>query len=86
MQHSITFNNQRYHSNSAMEIWCAENIGKGSWIEREDHRWHTESMFGNTIFKFKDERDLAWFILRWGAQNGIIHTNIDNTRTEYKHG
>ena len=65
---SITFNNTRYHLNGAMEEWCRDNVGQGGWVgryEREDDRWSIDSMFGNTTFKFKNEKDYVWFLLRW---------------------
>lgn len=51
-----------------MEEWCRDNVGQGGWVgryEREDDRWSIDSMFGNTTFKFKNEKDYVWFLLRW---------------------
>lgn len=70
---AITFNNTRYHLNGAMEYWCAEHVGMGgwhydtpkSWAGMGDKVWSMNSMFGNTTFAFKHERDYTWFVLRW---------------------
>lgn len=71
MQHSITFNKTQYHLNGAMEDWCNINVGKGGWlpgfIGHEDDVWSINSAFGNTAFRFKNEKDYAWFVLRWGS-------------------
>jgi hypothetical protein len=70
---SITFNNTRYHLNGAMEEWCREQLGQGKWIGNrlvtwegmEPNVWTIESMFGNTTFSFKEDKDFTWFLLRW---------------------
>lgn len=69
----ITFGKRRYHEQSAMECWCAEHIGKGGWTydtpktwEGMDGKiWVMHSMFGNTTFVFKNEKDLTFFMLMW---------------------
>lgn len=69
----ITFNNTRYHLNGAMEEWCRKHIGAGKWIGNrlttwegmEPNVWAIESMFGNTTFMFKEDKDYMWFLLRW---------------------
>lgn len=69
----ITFGKDRYHQNSEMEYWCKNNIGPGGWTwgtpktweGMDDKIWVIYSMFGNTTFAFKHERDLAFFQLRW---------------------
>lgn len=70
---SITFNNTRYHLNGVMEEWCREQLGQGKWIGNrlvtwegmEPNVWTIESMFGNTTFSFKEDKDFTWFLLRW---------------------
>jgi len=71
--HFITFNNTRFHLNSAMEEWCRENIGPGTWVggrlktwdDMEPNTWVIESVFGNTTFTFKDPEQLTLFLLVW---------------------
>jgi hypothetical protein len=73
--HSITFNNTRYHQHPEMAIWLEANVGAGGWSASWDNQlpgqyhkeyvWRIESMFGNTTFAFKHEKDYAWFLLRW---------------------
>ena len=67
---SITFGREHYHLNDKMEQWCYNNIGKGSWTYTTPETWDSmdgkiwamHSMFGNTTFCFKDEKDHAWFV------------------------
>ena len=69
----ITFGKDRYHLNGAMEVWCAEHIGKGGWTHGTPKTWEgmngwiwtVHSMFGHTTFAFKDAKHLTMFILRW---------------------
>lgn len=70
----ITFGKDRYHLNGAMETWCADHIGKGGWTYgspvtwegmKSDWVWVIYSMFGNTTFAFKEQKDYNWFVLRW---------------------
>jgi hypothetical protein len=67
----ITFNNTYFHLVGEMEIWCDDNIGKGGWLysfDRQDSDvWGVKSMFGNTTFMFKEEKDYNWFVLRWSS-------------------
>jgi len=71
--HEITFNNTRYHLNGEMEQWCKDNIGEGKWVGgklktwegMKPNVWAIESMFGNTTFMFKEDKDYMWFLLRW---------------------
>ena len=72
---NITFDNTRYHLQSEMEKWCKENVGTGCWTFGKartwegmgDNLWTIDSMFGNTTFSFKDEKDYTWFVLRWSS-------------------
>jgi hypothetical protein len=68
----ITFDNTRYHLNREMEQWCRDNIGEGKWIGEICPKdwtgmpdWTIHSMFGNTTFAFKNEKQYNWFTLRW---------------------
>lgn len=68
----ITFGKDRYHLHREMEAWCQDNVGEGGWnsdrlVWDEGRKWATSSMFGNTTFAFKNERDYIWFVLRWSA-------------------
>lgn len=61
----ITFGKNRYHLNGTMEAWCEEHIGSGGWTNSDAALWKIESMFGNTTFTFKHDRDATAFALRW---------------------
>ena len=69
----ITFDNTRYHLNSAMQEWCREKIGPGKWVGgqlkswdgMEPNTWVIESKFGSTTFTFKDPEQLTLFLLVW---------------------
>lgn len=68
----ITFNNTRYHQHREMQSWCEEQFGPGQWISEPYPKdwtsmpvWTVHSMFGNTTFAFKNQRQYNWFILRW---------------------
>lgn len=70
----ITFGKDCYHLNGEMERWCRDTIGSGRWVGGQlttwegmpaDEVWAVCSMFGNTTFMFKRERDYQWFLLRW---------------------
>jgi hypothetical protein len=69
----ITFGKDRYHLNSEMSGWCSDNIGEGKWTHDTPKTWEgmdgkvwvMHSMFGNTTFCFKEEKDFIWFKLRW---------------------
>lgn len=69
----ITFGKDRYHEIGSMEYWCAKHIGKGGWTSDTPKTWEgmggkiwiVHSMFGNTTFCFKNERDYTFFVLRW---------------------
>jgi len=63
----ITFDNTRFHLNRDMEDWCNKHIGKGGWLREDDDMWNINSIFGNTTFKFKNEKDYTWFVLRWAS-------------------
>jgi hypothetical protein len=66
MPYRITFGKDRYHLNGEMEHWCKDNIGPGSWGGYfAGDVWSIDSMFGNTTFKFKEEKNYTWFVLRW---------------------
>jgi hypothetical protein len=70
---SITFNNTQFHLNDVMAEWCSEYVGPGrwgydtpkTWDGMDSKVWVMHSMFGNTTFAFKNEKDYTWFLLRW---------------------
>jgi hypothetical protein len=68
----ITFGKDQYHLHLDMYAWCEHQFGPGSWIGEQHPKdwegmpdWTIHSMFGNTTFAFKNERQYTWFILRW---------------------
>ena len=69
----ITFGKNRFHQHPEMDQWCRDNIGEGGWTYETPKTWEgmngkiwvMHSMFGNTTFCFKEEKDFMWFKLRW---------------------
>jgi hypothetical protein len=68
----ITFDKEKYHLHLEMQEWCKQQFGEGKWISYPYPKdwtsmpdWTIHSMFGNTTFAFKDEKQYNWFILRW---------------------
>lgn len=71
----VQFGKDMYHLQYDMEKWCKQNIGKNplykSWVSGEPQSWEglgkwcMSSMFGNTFFYFKEEKDALWFKLAW---------------------
>ena len=73
---SVHYDRDEYSLHPAKEQWCRNHIGKGMWgiprdwkdgINSADARWSINSVFGETFFYFKEEKDATMFILRWGA-------------------
>lgn len=73
MPSEITFGKDRYYLNNDMESWCKQHIGHGGWTYAspkdwrgmDDRVWVMHSMFGNTTFAFKHDRDALAFTLKW---------------------
>ena len=73
VEHTITFEKNRYHQHIEMVEWCREHCGYGRWLAEtpinwlglEDLNWSVDSMFGNTTFAFRDPKHLTLFLLRW---------------------
>lgn len=68
----ILFEKDRYHQQREMRAWCEEQFGEGKWIFAPYPKdwtgmpnWTIHSMFGNTTFAFKNDRDYEWFLLKW---------------------
>ena len=54
-----TISKHRYQGWSPCVKWCAEQFG-----DSFDADWN---FVGEGIFEFKNERDCAWFLLRWSS-------------------
>lgn len=75
MTTTIEFGKDRYHLQYDMERWCTEHINYNppykNWVASKPRTWEgmgswcMSSMFGNTFFYFKNEKDAALFLLRW---------------------
>lgn len=64
----VTFGKDRFHQQEEMIRWCKQNIGDGGWsqsLTQESKKWRVDSMFGNTDFWFKEEKDYLLFCLKW---------------------
>lgn len=61
----VTFGKDRFHLNEEMAKWCRDKFGLGGYIPPADGPWMMRTMFGNTTFAFRDEKQYTWFILRW---------------------
>ncbi len=51
-----------------MIAWCENHCGDGGYhafTRNEDARWSVETMFGNTHFFFKEEKDVILFSMKW---------------------
>ena len=72
----VQFGKDKYHLQRDMEVWCKKHISKPpvghTWVSGEPKSWEglgtwcMSSMFGNTFFYFKEEKDALWFELAWG--------------------
>lgn len=63
--HFIDFGKDRYHEREDMIAWCRDNIGRGGYIPHEYNSWEIDTIFGNSTFRFKNEKDAIMFTLRW---------------------
>ncbi len=71
----VEFGKDYYHLQGEMESWCNRNIGSNppyrNWVSSKPGSWEglgtwcMSSMFGNTFFYFKNEKDASAFILKW---------------------
>jgi len=55
-----------------MDVWCDDNTKHkfridGLRLFKNQNEWHINEISGEDrmVFAFKDERDYAWFMLRW---------------------
>jgi hypothetical protein len=65
LRNIAAINNGDYYS---ICLWCTTQFGKEA--EQKDqidknHKWRTESVFGDEIFYFASQEDAIWFKLRW---------------------
>lgn len=75
MTTTIQFGKDKYHLQGEMANWCKTQLGQnpnyGDWVYDEPKTWEglgtwcMSSMFGTTIFYFKDESDATMFALKW---------------------
>jgi hypothetical protein len=75
MNNTVQFGKDHYHLQQSMIVWCDEHIGKNpqytNWVWDEPEEWEglgkwcILSMFGNTFFYFREEKDMTAFLLRW---------------------
>ena len=63
--HSFEISKRRYHEVDDMILWCKNNIGRGGYIPHEYNSWEIVGIFGNSTFRFKNEKDSVLFALRW---------------------
>lgn len=69
----IEFDKTRYYQQDAMQKWCEQFIGPGTWShyaidywpDDTTALWIVQSVFGYTTFAFKEEQHLHWFLLKW---------------------
>ena len=62
---TISFSKSRFHE-------YEEQFGRGASAQlfkdvakHKELKWASVEMFGNLKFSFRDEKDCAWFLLRW---------------------
>ena len=65
--YEVELDNSYYILQKTIIEWCWEQFGSGSWGSTLSHdcEWGYDSIFGNTTFFFKNEKDLLWFNLAW---------------------
>ena len=66
----VTLGKERYHQQEEIVRWCKQNLGPGGWnrslvLNATGDLWRVDSMFGSTMFWFKDERHYLLFCLKW---------------------
>ncbi len=67
----VTFGNSSYHLQREMILWCEERFGRGTWVSHTPEtwtglpNWTVHTIFGNTTFSFRDNRDATIFALKW---------------------
>jgi hypothetical protein len=66
----IKIGKQQYHLNREMSAWCYDHIGHGGHVyadpgDWDKRTWAVWSMFGETTFTFKHDRDATAFALVW---------------------
>lgn len=64
----ISFGRDRFHQHQDMIRWCYQHCGKGGYhaFSKDDNaRWSVDTMFGNTHFFFKEEKDVVLFTMKW---------------------
>ena len=70
----VRYGRDEYSLYRIKEEWCMKHIGKGVWGDpknwdlewNKDAKWAINTVFGNSFFFFKEERDATLFILQWG--------------------
>ena len=65
LEYEVQIDRDKYHLLDEIQSWCKDNIGPGGYIVRDHCVWSIETMFGTSFFRFKNERDRDWFVLRW---------------------
>jgi hypothetical protein len=59
----MAFNSKnRYQGWMPCIRWCVETFGGGIGISAWGPGWR---FVGEGVFEFRDEKDYAWFLLRW---------------------
>lgn len=71
----LAYGKEFYHLQGQMINWCEKHVGPNpphsdwAWDNITDWNregsWAIRSMFGITLFYFKNERDATMFVLRW---------------------
>lgn len=61
----IAFDKRRYHEIQDMVSWCYNQFGQGGYLAKPYDRWTLEQAFGNSFFRFLDDKDATLFALRW---------------------
>ena len=64
-EHEIKIGKDRYHELSDMSRWCSRQFGPGGYLKHQANVWYMETAFGNSVFRFKQERDATAFALKW---------------------
>ena len=60
----IVLTEESTNKKKEMYAWCEEQWGKPQNLNKESNWIYTHLDYGN-VFKFRNEADRNWFLLRW---------------------
>ena len=61
----IVLTDEDFKKRTEMYKWCEEQWGKPQNLNKSSSWIYTSTNYGNNVFKFKNEADRNWFVLRF---------------------